>query len=346
MAKIEINELLSSTRNADLNTWERYHKVMPNIIKTDFNITLKTDMYEVKITSHEEVILHIIQCFQFCPIWLVEKFLNENKLNSMEDPVNIIKSWINIGLVWIEGSVTGEYLRPTYFMYKLFGKEGKTFSSIPFNKLTHTISEQQVMYEVMSGIDNKLNKTFNKIFVPRYSELGINCQIGTNIIREEEFRSISVFMSSNIPEIEQSEYEIREEIRNGKKITPELRDFKKFLIIKKKDNKGSIKTDYDIHIPDLIIPLPRYIDKNTGESKALSIAIEVELTKKSLNSYIHIMNKFKDNNKFGYLVYYCANGKIAELIKKAYNSVNGLGHTQLVIYEFVIPSPSSIYKIK
>ena len=50
--------------------------------------------------------------------------------------------------------------------------------------------------------------------------------------------------------------------------------------------------------------------------------------------------------KFGTLVYYTNNGDVVKLLKKAYKEAGGLGDTELKIYEFKVPSPSTKYKIK
>ena len=52
MGKINIDSiLLSSGKNAELNTWNYYNKVMPNIQKTSEQIILKTDTYTCKINN-------------------------------------------------------------------------------------------------------------------------------------------------------------------------------------------------------------------------------------------------------------------------------------------------------
>lgn len=341
---IKVDSFLSNSGiNAEKNTWERRSNTVPSIVKNENYLTLRTDTEDVHISSFEECVLQVIAGFTFCPAWLVEQWLGEKHVVGDKTEKEVIISWIRSGIVWIQNSVTGEYLRPTNLLFRLFGKPEPKFTDIPYNQLTHTVSEQEVCFSVMSGRPSSpLVKNFEGVFMPKYSPLGIQGDTGrgTNIIREAEFRSMSVFMKKSIPEIEDIESRIKGMIERGESVTPEFEDFKNFIIIKKQDNTGVLKQDYRFHIPDLIIPILR------TEGRANSISIEIELSDKKLNRYIDTLQKYRDNNRFGHLVWLTQSESINRSLRQAYKEVGGLGHTQMHIYEFSVPSPSSVYKIK
>lgn len=342
---VDVDSLLANSGiNAEENTWKRRSNVIPNIIKGDTFITVRTDTHDVQITRFEEAILEIVLSFTFAPVWLVEQWLEERAIVSSQTVTDTIISWIESGLVWLQGSVTGEYLRPTHLLFKLFGRTPERFVDIPFNQLTHTISEQSVAFDVMTGSEKSpINRAFKHMYLPKYSPLGIpqsELDRGTNIIREAEFKSIAVYSAKSVPEIEHVEAEIKEMIDRGESLTPEFEDFKKFIIIKKQDNTGIVKRDYRFHIPDMIIPILR------TNGLANSISIEIELTDKRLNRYIDTLEKYKDNNRFGHLIWLTQSESINKNLREAFRRVGGLGHTKMYIYEFEVPSPSSVYKIK
>ena len=342
MKKVKISSIIASSgKKAELNTWHYYRPTKPAIKKEEQFIILKNSELEIKISAFEEIILSIILDFLFCPTWLVCKWLKKHPQHLITTEKEIIQSWINIGLVWNESSVTGNYLRPTSLLFSLFKNKEKMpkYKDIPFNQLTHTISEQQVMFEIMSGdINNNINKIFSKIYIKRNSPLGLTgITNGTNIINESKFNNIISFQRKTIEEINNIEYEINNGIKNKETITEEFKDFSKFIIIKKKDNTGEIKKDYDFHVPDLIIPLPRI------QGSPRSIAIEVELSDKKLTRYIETLKIYKNNNRFGYVIWLTSNDKILKNLLKAFKNIAGLGDTKMSIQPFVIPYPDSIF---
>jgi hypothetical protein len=335
--KTDIDSLSSMNKNSTKNTWYNYNNSIPNITKTDSYLLVKTDSAEVYIDRFQEIILLIINNFLFAPVWLVRKWFESKTLISDLSPDDIMISWIKTGLIWQEISITGTYLRPTYLLFKLFNRKIENFTEIPFNQLTHTISEEEVCFNVMVGEKTfYLNQKLNSIYIPSYSPLGLKTtletKLSTNILNEANFRSVQLYLKNNIDMINNTEHKIQEEIEKGQNITSEFHDFTKFIIVKKINNKGNIK-DYEFHIPDLIIPIPRL------KGKAQSIAIEVELSNKGLSRYIHTLNKYKDNNRFGYVVWLVKNGSIAQNLRIAYQKTNGLGQTKMLINEFEIPYP-------
>ena len=339
LGKVKISSIIASSgKKAELNTWHYYRPTKPAIKKEEHFINLKTSELEIQLNQLDEIILSIVLDFLFCPTWLVCRWLKKYSKYRTESEKDTIMSWIDIGLVWHESSVTGNYLRPTKLLFNLFNKNMPKYTDIPFNQLTHTISEQQVMFEILSGdSDNIVNKIFSKMYIKRHSPLGLTGGIkGTNIINESQFSNVISYQSKSVKEINSIEYNINKEIENKETITTEFRDFSKFIIIKKRGNTGVVKKDYSFHVPDLIIPLPRL------QGSPQSIAIEVELSDKKLTRYIETLKMYKDNNRFGYVVWLSSNEKISGNLLKAFKNLSGLNKTKMLIQPFTIPSPDPI----
>lgn len=322
--------ILNGTKNAQKNTWGgRYNKITPAIRMFGSNMVLSTSIDRVEINAFDEIILTIIMKFLFAPIWLIKQWYdgslgmvgNESYVDEM------IENWINIGIVWKESDVTGQYLRPTYALFQLFDVPPYKYCNIPFNTLRHTISEEQMMFEVMSGTSQicKREKTTKRI-----SELGFTGELqGTNIISEEDFRN----PFQTYQQIMDVENKIEKEIKAEAKITEELRDFRNFSIVKKVGNTGEIKDDFKFHVPDLIIPVPR------DKGKPMSIAIEVELSNKRAINYVETMNRYRDNNRFAVVYWFCSSMTTATAIRDAYIESGGTGTCRTELMEWVLPSP-------
>ena len=71
-----------------------------------------------------------------------------------------------------------------------------------------------------------------------------------------------------------------------------------------------------------------------------SYAIEMELTAKDTKRYDKIMEHYKNNNIYGGVIYLCskANPNIAELIRKSYENVGGLGTCKLYMMPYNPPA--------
>lgn len=340
--EIDKDELLLGVQNSLDNTWNnKYNIVTPNIEKNGSKIKYSTSSCSVEIDNFDEIILNIVLKYLFMPIWLIKQcyksysFIDESA-SSVDD---FIESLVKVGLVYKESSVTGQYLRPTYSLFNLFNFPIEKYSSIPFNNLTHTISEEKIMFDIMSG-ENTVKRIIlknlktPKLYLPRMSFLGLPNDInGTNVIGEAEFRNPILFTPEGINTLNSVENTINEAILNKKgSITPELENFRYFNIVKKIDNTGSIKKDYKFHIPDLAIPIPRI----NGQPN--SIAIEVELTSKRYN-YTESLERYKNNNKYGTVIWFCRDNSISNALKEAYKEIGGTGSCKCLLSEFIVPSP-------
>lgn len=331
MREIKADFILSGTLNAQENTWKsRYNATIPSIQMIDGKINLTAGSKCVTIDSFDEIPLTIILKFLFAPVWLIKQFYQTWMIAGIDDPEAKINDWVEIGLVWKEAAVTGQYVRPTYLLFKLFGESPERFYNIPFNTLTHTISEQKVMFELMSGSSPILK---NQITLPRISELGFEgIDTGTNVLTEPDFRNPQLFKEAGIIELSQTENSINEGMRNGATVTPELINFNQFTLVKKVNNTGTIKKDYLFHIPDLVIPVIR------DNGKPQSIAVEIELSNKRYG-YEETMRRYRDNNKYGSVYWLCNAPNIAESLRNAYEAVGGTGTCKTFLMEFTIPSP-------
>lgn len=329
MKKIDVEMALLGEQNALDNTWNnKFNKVVPDFQREGSVLKFTANNTVCTIDSFDEIILTILLKYLFMPVWFFKQCYSFNNMVGMFSDKKI-EEFVNIGLCWRQDSMAVQYLRPTHALFKLFNREPESFTDIPYNTLTHTVSEAKVMFEVMSGESNLFSK-FD--FIPRISELGFDPNPnGTNIVTEGDFRNPNLYKQQGIDELSDSENKINMAARTGESFTPELANYRLFPIVKKIGNTGIVKNDYLFHIPDLVIPMLR----ENGQPR--SIAIEVELTSKRISGYEESLNRYKDNNKFGTVIYMCGNPGIAEALKAAYELIGGMGSTKLIVQEFVVP---------
>ena len=311
------------------NTYFRAPRQSPHIQKIDAStLEVRTVEYSVRIGKLEETILSIIANFKFAPFWLVQQWYDD----FYKQPVafTVVSQWIQVGLVWADTSPMGVFLRPTRFLLDMFKVEDTSFVDIPFALLNHTCGEQQIMFELQMGSPKselwqiiKMEET-----LPCYHPLDLSFEneSGTIVIREGDFRL--GFKRYKQEDILSREDELIRDIQTGKKFTLEFTDFSRFPIVSIKKDTGEIVTQ----TPDILVPVPR------KEGKPQSYAIEIELSPKTLEKYIGIMNNYKDNIKFGKLFYLCSSQRISKLLKDAFKKVGGLGQCELFLLPFVPPA--------
>lgn len=330
MIRMEEDFISAGTISARRNTWGTYNRTMPSVSCNGSFITYSTSILSVNIGSFEEIVLHILLCFLFMPVWLLRKFFEyQYPMAGVEETVeSTLKQWEDLGIVWVEHHVTGDHLRPTYALFQMFGQEPVKYNIIPTAVLTHLVSEQAIMFEVMTGI-NAIN---NERVHPRISELGIEGNLsGTNIIAENEFRV--PFSQNEYQTILEVERGINDAVKNGTpNLTEELKNFRWFPIVQKVNSTGTLKSDIKFHIPDLIVPVVR------DGGKPLSIAVEVELSNKRVVGYEETLSRYKDNNKFAAVYWFC-NGQVAGNLQRAYDNIGGTGSCRMELVEFSPPFP-------
>ena len=329
------------------NSWYRSPKVSPHLAKLGPDcIEVRTIDTSVQIKKLEETILFIIADFKFMPYWIVQRWYDD--INSIKGLASEeIKKWIRVGLVWVETSPTGVYLRPSKFLLDMFGDdiEYTNYIEIPYNTLTHTIAEAQVLFDIRIGNPNselwqivKDEKTM-PCYHPILRDLNNIAdpnEPGTLILREAQFRKGNKYKDNE--QLLQAEELIRSQIRelstNGSILgyTQEFMDFNLFPIVTYNQNQNDKKNELYTQNPDLIVPIPR------EHGRAKSYAIEVELTPKDAQRYNYIMQSYKNNIKFGKLFYLCGTQYIARLIKEAFQEIGGLGTCELYLIPFKAPS--------
>ena len=321
---------------AENNSYYRSPKVIPNIYKlNDYQLSIRTVDNEVLINRIEEVIFSIIVSFKYTPYWLIQQWYESQGIGEIG---TLIENWIKVGLIWAESSPTGIYLRPTRFLLDLFKEEDRSYYvDIPYNLLTHDVSEQQMLFDIQIG--NEESEIYQVIMdeekFPVYHPLNLksrNEYQGTIAVRESDFRLGYKRLKSE--ELLYREEELTREIKSGEKYTSELvKDFSLFPIIKYNTLNQEGKGDIITQTPDVLVPLPR---KDGGLPQ--SYAIELELSAKTLDKYVGIMDSYKNNNKFLKVFYLCGNARIATLIKQAFQKIGGLGTCELYLLPFTPPA--------
>lgn len=337
MNNISKEFIIAGTLNAQENTWKnRFNSVLPDFHKEGEKIIMTRGNNSAEIDPFDEIILTVLLKFLFIPVWLVKQFYNKWMITGLENPQNKIDDWIKLGLVWEFGSPTGLYLRPTWALFKLFGQSPEKFYGIPYNTLAHTVSEEQVFFDILTGYSTIVNneKKIGNLLLPRISELGFkDDNRGTNVITEPDFRNPYLYQDKGIKELNDTEHRINEAMKNGEKFTPELENFNQFTLVKKINNTGNIKKDFKFHLPDLIIPNLR-----DDKGNPTSIAVEVELSNKR-GGYLETMERYKNNNKFGSVYWLVDSNAIAKSLRDAYKQTKGTGTCKTYIMEFVVPCP-------
>ena len=306
------------------NTYYRSPRVTPNIEKKSNCVIIKTLENQVEIRKLEEIILYIIADFKFSPFWLVQQWFEVAK---RKDCFKQVSNWVQTGIVWIETTSIGVFLRPSKLLLDLFKIEFQDFVQIQLGTMNHTCSEEQLIFDMMFGNENsemwQIVEQDEKL--PCYHPLGIEVENdrGTIAIRERNFK-IDRYKEKEIIEREK---DLIKDISSGDRFTMEFNDFSLFPIVNFNEKKELVT-----QTPDVIVPIPRI------DTLPRSYAIELELSPKMLFKYINIMKNYKNNNRFGKLFYLCSSVRISESIRKAYKEVGGLGTCELFIIPFTSPS--------
>ena len=329
----ELDELTLQNKEAAKNTFYRYPRVEPDIIKASpkqgfMKPEVRTIEGKLTLDKIDEVTLYILCEFKFIPIWLMQQWYAIYDKNGYDTAL----AWIQFGLAWCEPTSLGVYIRPTMFLLNIiYDKDegNKKFIGLPFNLMNHTCSEEQIMFDIMMGNPESefwmafMNEAgqyklpcYHPLFVGGGDPTDTN---GTIILAESLFRTSSWDPS----EIIIGHENIAREMKTGAAVTSEFSDWRLFTLECGYNSKGLLETQR----PDLAIPILR------DNGKPRSFAIEMELTAKSMDRYRKIMEHYKNNTIYGCVVYFCGNNYIAETVRKAYSEAGGLGTCRL----FVIP---------
>ena len=323
--KSQLDLLEIQDQDAVKNTYYRYPKVTPHLVKYPDKLEVKTIDYSVYLKKIDEVILYIIARFRWAPAWLAQQWFEVYGLDGYIQ----IDRWIKVGLVWAEAGTMGVYIRPTHFLFELMDIAEDKWSDVPFNLYNHTCAEMQIVFDVMMG--NHKSEIWHFIkksqCLPVYHPLGIQVKddMGTSIFVEEEYRS-----SINPTTVKEAQDKLIQSIRMRQRFTEEFNDLSLFTLVSN-DYTGNNKEGVYTKRPDLVIPAIR-----TENGQPQSWAIEMELTKKW--KYDKIMNLYKNNLVYGYVLYLCGNNNIVESVKRAYQEAGGLGTTRLFVAPWAAPA--------
>lgn len=323
--KSQLDLLEIQDQEAVKNTYYRYPKVTPHITKYNDFIEVKTIDNSVDIRKIDEVVLYIIARFRWAPAWLIQQWFEVYSI----DGYTQIEKYINVGLVWAQTGSTGVFIRPTYYLFSMMDIKETFYTDIPFNLLNHTCAEMQIVFDVMMGNPKSEIWYFikNGQCLPTYHPLGLTCEndTGVPIFIEEEFKS-----SIDTKHIIDNQDKLIQSIRDHKKFTAEFKDYSLFtLATPESDDPQKFYTQR----PDLVIPAFRKED-----SLPQSWAIEMELSAKTKNKYDKIMQSYKNNLIYGYLIYLCGNNNIVEKVKNAYKEIGGLGTCKLFVAPWTAPA--------
>lgn len=325
MKKSQLDLLEIQDQEAAKNTYYRYPKVTPHLTKYEDHLEVKTIDDSATLRKLDEVVLYIIARFKWAPAWLIQQWFEIYQI----DGYSQIEKWIRVGIAWAQTGSFGVYIRPTYFLFEMMDINDTRWIEVPFNLFNHTCAEMQIVFDVMMG--NPKSEIWHFIqsseCLPTYHPLGITTpnDSGVPIFIEDEYKSS--FNPSNIKEAQDA---LIQSIRMKRKFTEEFMNYSLFTLVSN-DFSGNTKEGVYTKRPDLVIPVFR-----NSEGKPQSWAIEMELTSKF--NYNNIMNLYKNNLVYGYVLYLCGNNKIVEKVKKAYKEVGGLGTCRLFVAPWTAPA--------
>lgn len=334
MAKVIAKEIAMQDKVAERSTFDRVTSLTPLYKKINDNqISFSIGDKEAIIGELEEAILYIIAVFRFSPIWLVKKWLEENYPVKGESN-KIIENWLDVGLIFPEGSAICVYLRPTKFLLDIIGDIPKEYTEISEPLMKHYVTKQQVMFDIITGNENSqiyyaLRKEEN--LLKGYHPMGIEGNDKGTITIVENSIKAPIIKPSDQDLIDQ-ENQIINEIRNGEEFTDEFSDFSKFIIVY--NNNGKLGTQ----LPDLIVPIKR------DHGRPMSWAIEVEISPKPIEKYKNIFMSYANNIKYGTLVYIMGPGRVRDRISRAYKEVKDqMGNTKVKFIDIDPPTISLEY---
>lgn len=325
MSKSQLELLEIQDQEAAKNTYYRYPKVTPHLNLFEDHLQVKTMDNAVNIYKIDEVILYIVARFKWAPAWLAQQWFEAYNIDGYEH----IELWIKVGLVWAQTGSMGVFIRPTYLLFNMMDIKETNYTDIPFNLFNHTCAEMQIVFDVMMGNPKSEIWYFiqNSQCLPTYHPLNIKTvnDSGVPIFIEDEYKG-----SWDPLKIRESQDNLISSIRSGTKWTAELSDYSLFTLV---TNDGNSKNGFYTQRPDLVIPVFR------GEKgQPQSWAIEMELSPKMGYRYDKIMQSYKNNLVYGYLLYLCGNNYIVEKVKKAFKEAGGLGSCRLFVAPWTAPA--------
>lgn len=333
MPFIDSDTLFKNSKISLINTRQkRYNNVRYKAeVKCDRYI-LTSEQGKLEMDIFDEVVLSIIGKYKFCPLWLAKQWYETNTTTAIGvDNESKIRKFIDFGLLYAFPSTVATFLMPTERLASILDIKLGEFTNPPYNTLTHTISEEQVMFECLTG-KAKYLEGINCI--PYISIWGIGA-IGCCCIPEIDYSIRNSYFNNHIEEFNDQEANLAKEMLSGNIVT--TADFKELkMTIHKKQSQHK----YGLKIPDLAVLATRKLVGNIAMPQ--SIALEVELTNKGIEKYIDIFEIYWNNLKYGRVVYLVNDKKTRDCLVKAYKTVwnrhiNDDKTCEFKLVEFVVP---------
>lgn len=335
------NQIKNLNENEIYNTWYLSSNITPVFVVEDGTLVIKTIDKQIEIGKTLECLLRALCVFSYCPIWYFQ-----NQIDTKDfDNENWIYDLISLNIVFAENLTNGVFLRPTKNLYRLFREPPKPYKTIPYNMLTHDMSKFDIFFQCLNGVQKDIINIIEARGIKNLiyeNELlchdNIDCSVmgllDENYTDLATYNSIKILDESNIKihksntdRIKEVESLIINDMRKGKIETYELTDYSALFASNVDCNKEIV-----LQFPDLIIPIKRNKDLSPN-----SIAIEVEITCKGYDHYLQNLAKYKNNLKYGVVIWFVNDIRTKTRIYQAYKAIGGTGYTKTYIINYVTP---------
>ena len=340
-----------------INTYNLISTSVPELKTVKESLFITSGQIQEQITYFDECILMTLCEFTYIPLWYLYSELKN--IDSYSNPIEKIKNWKDLNLIFIDQQTIGEFLRPTNYLYQLFQMKKKKYEVIPFNMLSHTMSKIDIYLKTITGLDSQITDVLEEEFkggkldllkIEPPDVLNVKKKLNNNVLNllegeklhkksiHDESKCLKIIdekdikiSKNNTSKISEIENKIRTQIKQGIRDTSEFKN-SSFFFCAVVDGK-----DYILQFPDLIIPIRR--SKNC---KPNSIAIEMELTAKSLSNYERNLKKYKNSLKFGSVVWFCGDNRVKKNLTQAFKNIGGTGFTSMYIFDYSPPKRKEI----
>jgi len=346
-----------------INTYNLISTSVPELIRENGSLYLSCGNIREEITYIDECILLSICEFTYIPLWYIIGLYKE--LDIYSAPIEKIKRWKKLNLIFVDQQTIGEFLRPTNFLFQLLQQKRKKYEVIPFNMLAHDMSKMDIYIKAMIGtseeIRDVLNEDFNKNkefpddpmeahIIEPIDILNVRKARNNQVLNLLEGEKLPEFMingleyslkvidekdikisRTNTDKISSIENTIKDQLKARQLNTEELSD-PSYFFCAVAEGEG-----YILQFPDIIIPM-----KRRKNGKPCSIAIEMELTCKPLENYKKNLKKYKNSLKFGSVIWFCGDNKIKKTLTQAFKEIGGTGFTNTYLYDYSTPKRQEI----
>lgn len=343
-----------------INTYNLISTSVPELKRENNSLFLSCGDICEEITYTDECIFLTLCEFTYIPLWYLNSFLKE--MDFYSKPIEKIKKWKKLGIIFVDQQTIGEFLRPTNFLYQILQLKKKKYKVIPYNMLTHDMSKMDIFLKSMLGTSEEINDVLKEEFkgneelikayiIEPIDILKVRRKNDNEILKLLEGEKIPQFMidensyslkvideknikiaKANTSKISSIEREIKVQLKNKEYNTTELID-PSYFFCAIAEGEG-----YILQFPDLIIPMRR----RQSNGKPNSIAIEMELTCKPLENYKRNLMKYKNSLKFGSVVWFCGDNKIKRVLTQAFKEIGGTGFTNTYLYNYSTPKRKEI----